>query len=292
MARTRFVSHLLDRLRPARDEHRRDNPYLLLQAAQRTIRDLEDLVRGRTRELEQAQADIVLALAEAIEAKDPYTRGHSHRVASYALLAAGALGVEGQELEDLRIACYLHDVGKIKIPGRILQKQGPLSATEREIIHLHPVYSERIVGAVQRFRGVARMIRHHHEREDGSGYPDGLRGHQLTMTEKIMIVADAVDAMCSQRPYRPALSSELAIEELRRCSGQPFDPARVPGRRREGCHQFDPIVVQAMIAGLEAAPLATHLHAEPLEPEDHLILDYVRSVDSRVHAEDARRRAG
>lgn len=244
------------------------------QASRREIGSLQEQVAEKTRDLRDSNLQTVLALAQAIEAKDPYTSGHSWRVWEYARRAAVRLGMQGEALEELQVACYLHDVGKIKIPGRILNKPGPLTAVERRIIQLHPIYGERILAPVRAFERVALLIRHHHERSDGTGYPDRLPGSRLPLPVKIMIVADAMDAMCSHRPYRRGLDPAAAGEELRRCSMLPFDPALVPGGRTEACLQFDPEVVQALLRGLAEEPELPELEARQQE-EDRLILEYL-----------------
>lgn len=240
----------------------------------RTIAALDGEVAARTRDLRDAYVETVLALSQAIEAKDPYTRGHSYRVWEYAERAARKLGVDAADLEDLRFACFLHDVGKIKIPGRILNKAGPLTEDERAIIALHPIYSERIIQPISKFHRVAELVRQHHERDDGTGYPDRLAGDELSVLAKIIIVADAMDAMTSTRPYRRALAPAVALEELRRCSGLPFDAARLPSPERAGCLQFDPRVVFALAQALEEEPLPAVV--EPaLSAEDSAIASWL-----------------
>jgi len=229
---------------------------------ERAVRQLDAKVTGRTRDLEEAKRQTVLALSRAIEAKDPYTHGHCYRVWKFAERAAQNLGVCNDSLDDLRYACYLHDIGKIRIPGAILNKSDGLTDEERAMVQLHPIYSQRIIGPIKRFSEVALLVRHHHERHDGSGYPDGLRGDQLPQLARILIVADALDAMCSDRPYRKAISAESAIEELRRCAGLAFDAQRLPGSARQGDQQFDPRVVAAMVEGLLEDPVEITLPPE------------------------------
>ncbi len=247
----------------------------------RTIAVLEETVKARTKELRNGYLESVLALAQAIEAKDPYTGGHCWRVWGYAQRAAKGLDIAADEMDELRFACYLHDVGKIKIPGRILNKRGPLDELEKKIIALHPVYGQKIVSPVRRFSYVGELIRHHHERSDGSGYPDGLVGDAIPLLARILIVADAMDAMCSDRPYRKGCDPAQAIEELKRCAGMPFDPSRTPGGRTESCQHFDPAVVAALIASVDADP-PKWVPQVSCPHEDKLIEDYLRCSEAAV----------
>ncbi len=217
------------------------------------IHALEANVDERILELKETSEQAVKALSRAIEAKDPYTHGHSSRVWNYARVAAEQLSLSTDQLARLRLGCYLHDVGKIRIPGRVLNKPGPLTEEEFAIVKFHPLYSERIVSAIEAFSHVAKTIRHHHERMDGEGYPDGLAGDAIPLLARIMSVADALDAMTSDRPYRAALTEPAAAEELKRCSSMPFDARMVPNRDSEPCEQFDPKVVKAMLKGLAEA---------------------------------------
>ncbi len=215
-----------------------------------TFAVLDDEVERRTEDLQGMCLETVLALSQSIEAKDPYTRGHCYRVWKYAERAALRLGLSEGEIEDLRFACFLHDIGKIKIPGSILHKQGELTKTERDIIRSHPAYGEQIVSHVTSFKRVAELILYHHERCDGSGYPAGLKDSQIPYLAKIIAVADTLDAMTTTRPYRMALGLGVAIEELRRCSGLPFSPELAPGRDSGPCFQFTPEIVECMTDGL------------------------------------------
>jgi cyclic di-GMP phosphodiesterase len=163
---------------------------------------------------EQAKS-VVLSLAHSIEAKSPLIQGHSDRIAEYAVQFGESLGLEERELQDLRIACLLHDIGKVAVPDSILLKSGPLSASEMEIVKQHPVVGENICAPLKSLRRILPVIRHHHERMDGSGYPDGLRGQQIPLQARILQIADIYDALSSERPYRVAMSQEEALEILR-----------------------------------------------------------------------------
>jgi len=175
--------------------------------------------------LEEAFTGTIRSLAEAIDAKkDPSTRGHSDWVSKYALMIGRQLGLENGELDELKYAGYLHDVGKIGIPDDILGKTSQLSAEEWRLMKKHPIVSARILDPVPISPSIKAAIRHHHERFDGKGYPYGLAGGSIPLAARIMSVADSYEAMTSDRPYRKALSDEQAVAELTRCSGTQFDP--------------------------------------------------------------------
>jgi len=169
----------------------------------------------------------ITALSEAIDAKSPWTRGHSERVTEYALMIGKAMGMDEKELENLRIAGLLHDIGKIGTYDMLLDKPGRLSEEEYEIVKKHPEYSARLLMPIKQLQHIIPWIRHHHERWDGKGYPDGLKGNEIPLQSRILSVADTFDSMTAERPYRKTPGKERAIEELRRCSGTQFDPAIV-----------------------------------------------------------------
>lgn len=168
--------------------------------------------------------DALRALVKALEAKDPYTKEHSERVTEYALLIAEEMGLSEDEIETLRFAGHLHDVGKVGIADAILLKPGRLTPEEYEIIKRHPVIGAEIVGRIALLQEEALIIRYHHERFDGKGYPEGLKGEEIPLLARVLAVADAYDAMTSRRPYRPSLSPAKAFNEILRCSGTQFDP--------------------------------------------------------------------
>lgn len=163
------------------------------------------------------------ALVGAMEAKDAYTRSHSRRVTYFSVLTAQAMGLDLDQIESLRFAAYLHDIGKIGIKDYILSKEGALSEEEFQHISQHPVIGESIIKDMDLTQGERAIIRHHHERWDGTGYPDGLRGEEISLLARIVAVADAFDAMTSDRPYRRAMSRRQAEEELLRCRDSHFD---------------------------------------------------------------------
>lgn len=222
------------------------------ESRKRTIDLLEDEVHDRTQGLRDMYVQTVLALSAAIEAKHPYTFGHCQRVWEFASTIARRIGVPEDDMEVLRFACYLHDIGKIRIPDHVLDKPGGLTDEEFALIKLHTVHGDTILRPIAGFRRVAKLVRMHHEKEDGSGYPDRLTGDQIPLLGKILIVSDTLDAMVSDRPYREPLSMEAGLAELRRCSGLPFDAALIPGRRTASVRHFDPSVVMALEEALAA----------------------------------------
>ena len=165
-----------------------------------------------------------LALANAVDAKDPYTRGHSERVLSYSELLARAVSLPPQDVESVKMAAVLHDIGKIAIPDKILHKPGRLTMEELDVVRTHPARGEAILAPLEELRPLRPGIRHHHERFDGKGYPDQLAGKDIPLHARIICVADAFDAMTSKRFYRNAKSLEEGLEEIARCSGTQFDP--------------------------------------------------------------------
>jgi len=163
-------------------------------------------------------------LAETIETKDRFMRGHARRVAFYTGLVGERLGLAPAERESLRISAFLHDLGKVGVPTDLLLRAGALEPTERRIVEQHPVIGARLLAPLDLPSGTALALRHHHEWWDGSGYPDGIAGERIPLAARIIGVADAFDAMTCDRPYRRALGREVVLSELRRYSGSQFDP--------------------------------------------------------------------
>jgi len=167
---------------------------------------------------------LLATFSAALEARDPYLRGHSARVTSLAEGLARRLGWSGQRLDALRLGGTLHDVGKIAVTTSVLCKPGPLTEEELAQIRTHPLAGARLIEAVLDFRPALPYVLHHHERWDGAGYPHGLAADEIPIEARLLGVADAFDAMTSVRSYRPALSVEQALGELARCAGSQFDP--------------------------------------------------------------------
>lgn len=173
--------------------------------------------------LDESQ-DMIFSLALALESKDEYTQGHSERVVEYALDLADYLGLNDKEKKNLLNAATLHDTGKIGIPDVILNKSSILSEEEWKIMKSHPERGEKICSKLKFAQEILPVIRHHHEKYDGTGYPDGLKGENIPYLARIVAIADMVDAVTSQRPYRSAQTLETALEELEKNAGIQFDP--------------------------------------------------------------------
>ena len=163
-------------------------------------------------------------LSRAIEARDPYTRGHSARVTAIAEAIARRLGWDEQRLELLHVGGPLHDIGKLGVSEEVLAKPGRLDEQELAQIREHPKLGARILLRVAALRGALPYVLYHHERWDGNGYPTGRAGEQIPLEARVLAVADAFDAMTSNRPYRRALDHQAAVAEVARCSGTQFDP--------------------------------------------------------------------
>jgi HD-GYP domain-containing protein (c-di-GMP phosphodiesterase class II) len=170
---------------------------------------------------------VLTELSRAIEARDPYTRGHSARVSAIAEVIARRLGWRNSRLAGLRLGGQLHDVGKLNLDGTILRKPGPLDDQERIEVRRHPLAGARLIRPFASLRPALPYVLFHHERWDGKGYPSGRSREQIPPGARVLAVADAFDAMTSTRPYRAALPAEQAIAEVRDCAGSQFDPAVV-----------------------------------------------------------------
>lgn len=186
----------------------------------------EELLRAYER-LFQMSLGTIQSLAKALEEKDPYTRGHSERVTQYALEIAQELGLGQTQIKLIFQAGLLHDIGKIGITDGILNKPAKLTPEEWEKVKSHPEQGAEIVKLIADLKEHTAIIRHHHERWNGQGYPDGLKEENIPLLSRILALADAYDAMTSSRPYRPALSSQEAVKELVKEKGSQFDPQAV-----------------------------------------------------------------
>lgn len=191
-------------------------------AAQRFYRLYQE-ERAAARQLERANLSFAAALVAALDARDRYTAGHSAAVAVYARDIAERIGLTPAEQQLAHLAGLVHDVGKVGLPPGLLEKPGPLTLDERRIMEEHSSIGERILGNVEGYSEIARIVRHHHERVDGNGYPDGLQNRDIPLISKIIGVADAYDAMTSGRPYRDAMPSRVARLRLAQAVGSQFD---------------------------------------------------------------------
>jgi len=191
-----------------------------------SLRYASDLKQTYAR-LEHTFLHSLRALANAIEARDPYTRGHSERVACWARRLALADGLPGAVAETIAQAGLLHDLGKIGVPELVLRKPGPLDDAEWELMRQHPLTGSRILAPLAFFGEGTEIVRSHHERQDGSGYPDGLSGETIPRGARIVAVADVYDALRSDRPYRPGLAHDEVIRRLRQEAGRTLDPALI-----------------------------------------------------------------
>lgn len=196
--------------------------------------ELERKVAERTRELveknqqlQQMLLGTIETMAITLQVRDEYTSHHSQRVAAYAVAMAEMLSLSTEEIEQVRLAALLHDIGKIGIRESVLHKKGTLTEEEFEHIKTHPLVAERILQPIKLLHEIIAPVKHEHEHYDGSGYPDQLRGEEIPLAARIIAVADAYDALTSDRPYRSALSAEHALEILRAGAGRVWDPQMV-----------------------------------------------------------------
>lgn len=172
--------------------------------------------------------DLIEVLIAGIEEKDLYTKGHSDRVSNLSSLISSQIIMSELLMKEIHMAAHLHDLGKIYVSDQILNKPGPLSNSEWEEIKRHPEIGGRLLSKVSGFDAISKIVKHHHERWEGYGYPDGLKKHEIPLGSRIIAIADAIDAMLSTRPYRKPLSIDSCIQELEKSSGTQFDPELVP----------------------------------------------------------------
>lgn len=205
-------------------------------------------IREGHENLVRAYVEFTGSLASALEARDPYTAGHSRRVSEYACAIARAMNVPKPELDVIRIGALLHDLGKIGISDSLLRKAGKLSDEETAILREHPVIGRRILEGVQGFQSYLDIVELHHENWDGSGYPHGLKREETPLCARIVKVADAYDAMTSDRPYRPGMSHDRALQVFRGITGTQIDPAVMAA--------FESLNVEAMRPAHERTPAA------------------------------------
>ena len=177
--------------------------------------------------LKTMHQSLITAFASAIDAKSPWTKGHSERVAYYAVAIASEMGLDKRDLDKLNTAGLLHDIGKMGTWDSILNKRSKLTDEEYDVVKMHPAKGAEILMPIKELSGIIPAVRGHHERFDGNGYPDRLKGEEIPLLARIMCVADSFDSMTADRPYRASPGSEYAVSELKRCSGAQFDPAVV-----------------------------------------------------------------
>ena len=204
---------------------RRTNERLLVDLQKRNseLREALRELKEAKQEVENSYFSAIQSLAVALEAKDRYTAGHSQRVSRFAMMIARGLELPGIDVRTIGQIGLLHDIGKIGMDERVLNKPGKLTKEEFDLVKQHPVIGAQILAPVHSLEGHISGIKYHHESWDGTGYPDGLKGESIPLTARIICVADSFDAMTSTRPYRPGRTLEEAVAEMRRCEGIQFD---------------------------------------------------------------------
>jgi putative two-component system response regulator len=212
------VARVLSEAEKKQEDVAEKSQYLAIQ------KDLERELEQAYKSLKKTTMATLEAFSETIEQKDTYTKGHCSRVRTIAAAIGRAYGLPKNAVMVLEGGSLLHDIGKIGIPERILNKPSRLTDEEYSIVKMHPAAGERIVTHIELFEPYRPIIRNHHERFDGKGYPDGISGNRIPLNVKIVTLADAFDAMTSSRAYRAALPTEIAVEEIKLCSGAQFDP--------------------------------------------------------------------
>lgn len=195
-----------------------------LHELQLSNKALVEEIKRTSRNMQKHYLETVSSLVAAVDAKDSYTRSHQKRVGMLAMLLGVELGFAAREMRLLQQAAVLHDIGKIGVPEQILRKKDRLTQDEFDTIKQHPVVGAEIISPVQFLKDVVPLVLHHHEKFDGTGYPDGIKGFEIPLGARVIAVADAVDAMLSDRPYAPAKTVSQVREQMRLCSGTQFDP--------------------------------------------------------------------
>ena len=207
-----------------------DQLLLLVESGIKSVKQMDEIKKineelsESNERLERAYLDMVQTLRYTVEAKDTYTRGHSDRVSEYSVLIGEKLGLPEDQIKTLRIGGLFHDIGKIGIPDSILLKPDKLSDDEYSQIKNHPSIGAHILGSAEIFKDIIPVVKHHHERYDGNGYPSRLKGEEIPYIARIAAVVDTFDAMTSRRSYRGPIDIEHVKEEIKRCEGTQFDP--------------------------------------------------------------------
>jgi ribonuclease P protein subunit RPR2 len=231
----------IERLRAelARREREAADNELQLERYAADLRETFKQERARAQQLTRSYMATVRALSNAVEARDAYTGKHAERVAAYGITIAHAFGIALPEAPEIEFGFLLHDIGKVAIPDSILYKPGALTDDERRLMSTHPAVGAEIVSGIEFLQEAAEVVRSHHERWDGTGYPDGLAGEEIPLAARVFAVADVFDALTTERPYRPAMSLVEARRIIVRGSGSHFDPAVV--------HAFETIEDETLI---------------------------------------------
>ena len=207
-----------------------DQLILLIESGIKSVKQMDEIkqinekLEDSKEQLEQAYLDMIQTLRYTVEAKDSYTRGHSDRVSEYSVLIGEKLVLSKEQIKTLRIGGLFHDIGKIGIPDSILLKPAKLTDDEYSQIKNHPSIGAHILGSAVIFKDIIPIVKHHHERYDGNGYPSRLKGEEIPYIARIAAVADTFDAMTSRRSYRGPIDIEHVKEEIKRCEGTQFDP--------------------------------------------------------------------
>ena len=207
-----------------------DQLLLLIESGIKSIKQMQEIRRinkelaESNKKLNQAYLDMIQTLRYTVEAKDPYTRGHSDRVSEFSVLLGRKVGLPEDQITTLQVGGLFHDIGKIGIPDRILLKTEKLTDEEYAEIKNHPSIGARILSFATIFKDIVPIAKYHHERYDGKGYPEGLKGEEIPYLARIAAIADTFDAMTSRRSYRDALDLQVVKDEITRCKGTQFDP--------------------------------------------------------------------
>lgn len=247
--------------------------YELIAAKQRYENHLEELVEQRTAELDQALNSLedayrstLKALTAALETRDSETHGHSERVVTYSLRLGREYGLTAEQMKALEFGSLLHDIGKIGVPDLILRKPAKLTEEEWVLMREHPLHGQQILRGIEFLEGPARVVAQHHEKWDGSGYPLGLQGDDIDLCARIFSVADAFDAITSDRVYRRGKSYQEAADELDEWAGRQFDPKVVEAFHRVPQHDWDELRERSLLP----------------KPEDHNVRRMVESLESQL----------